>query len=161
MTPTPNPKTKRTKKIMSISLEDGVPMVSFAMNRGKGSGAQVMPVADFREYVDTLSDYSDNGIDEIPTADLSPSETVRSTIGMDDEGVISFRVRSGKGAKPAKVASGEFAEVTELLRGTLEPVETAAARLSGAPAEALEEALEDEADEDDYSDDDYDESDDE
>ena len=132
------------RETMSVSLEDGTPMVSFAMNRGKGSGAQVMPVADFREYVGTLSDYADNGIDEIPTADLSPAETVRSTIGMDDEGVISFRVRSGKGAKPAKVSSDEFGEVAELLRGTLDAVESAASRLSGAEAApALEESDED------------------
>lgn len=142
------------RETMSVSLEDGTPMVSFAMNRGKGSGAQVMPVADFREYVDTLSDYSDNGIDEIPTADLSPSETVRSTIGMDDEGVISFRVRSGKGAKPAKVSSDEFGEVTELLRGTLDAVESAASRLSGAEAapELTEDEEEGDEDHSDYDD---------
>jgi len=143
------------RETMSVSLEDGTPMVSFAMNRGKGSGAQVMPVADFREYVGTLSDYADNGIDEIPTADLSPAETVRSTIGMDDEGVISFRVRSGKGAKPAKVSSDEFGEVAELLRGTLDAVESAASRLSGAevtPAleESDEDLSDDEAESDDY-----------
>ena len=132
------------RQTMSVSLEDGTPVVRFAMNRGKGSGAQEMAVSDFREYVETLEHYSQNGIDEIPTADLSPAETVRSTIGMDDEGVISFRVRSGKGAKPAKVASSEFGEVAELLRGTLDAVESAAVRLSGAEAApALEESDED------------------
>ena len=40
-----------------------------------------------------------------------------------------FRVRSGKGAKPAKVSMTEFAEVTELLRDTVEAVEAAAERL--------------------------------
>jgi hypothetical protein len=124
------------RQTMSVSLEDGTPVVRFAMNRGKGSGAQEMAVSDFREYVETLEHYSQNGIDEIPTADLSPAETVRQTIGLDDDGIISFRVRSGKGAKPAKVEAGEFGEVAELLRGTLEAVEAAAGRLSGTPAEA-------------------------
>ena len=124
------------RQTMSVSLEDGTPVVRFAMNRGKGSGAQEMAVSDFREYVETLEHYSQNGIDEIPTADLSPAETVRQTIGLDDDGIISFRVRSGKGAKPAKVEAGEFGEVAELLRGTLEAVEAAASRLSGTPAEA-------------------------
>jgi hypothetical protein len=123
------------RETMSVSLEDGTPVVRFAMNKGKGSGAQEMPVSEFREYVETLEDYADNGIDDIPTADLSPAETVRQTIGLDDDGVISFRVRSGKGAKPAKVASHEFGEVAELLRGTLEAVEAAAGRLSATPAD--------------------------
>ena len=120
------------RETMSVSLDDnGTPIVSFAMNRGKGSGAQVMPVADFAEYADTLEYYASNGIDEIPTENLSPAETVRHTIGLDDDGVISFRVRSGKGAKPAKVAAGEFSEVADLLRSTVEAVEGAASKLCG------------------------------
>jgi len=124
------------RQTMSVSLEDGTPVVRFAMNRGKGSGAQELAVSDFREYVEALEYYADNGIDEIPTADLSPAEIVRQTIGLDDDGIISFRVRQGKGAKPAKVQAGEFGEVAELLRGTLEAVEAAAGRLSSTPAEA-------------------------
>ena len=120
------------RETMSVSLdEDGVALVSFAMNRGKGSGAQVMPVSDFEEYVDTLEHYASNGIDEIPTDTLSPAETVRQTINLDDDGVISFRVRSGKGAKPAKVAASEFAEVALLLRETQSLVEGAAEKLTG------------------------------
>ena len=35
------------KQTMSVSKsDDGVPVVSFATNRGKGSGAQQLPVAD-------------------------------------------------------------------------------------------------------------------
>ena len=124
------------RETMSVSLDDdGTALVSFAMNRGKGSGAQVMPVDDFSEYVDTLEHYASNGIDEIPTDNLSPAETVRQTINLDDDGVISFRVRSGKGAKPAKVAADEFAEVASLLRSTLSAVEGAATRLSGADSQ--------------------------
>jgi len=54
---------------------------------------------------------------------------VRRTI-RQDEGVISFRVRGGKGAKPAKVTAGDFAEVVELLRSTVDPVEAASEALS-------------------------------
>ena len=119
------------RETMSVSLdEDGTALVSFAMNRGKGSGAQVMPVDEFAEYVTTLEHYASNGIDEIPTDNLSPAETVKQTINLDDDGVISFRVRSGKGAKPAKVASHEFAEVASLLRSTLDAVSGAASQLS-------------------------------
>jgi|TARA_R110001583_G_scaffold16234_5_gene66136 hypothetical protein len=122
------------RETMSVSLDDdGVALVSFAMNRGKGSGAQVMAVSDFSEYVATLEHYASNGIDEIPTDNLSPAETVRQTINLDDDGVISFRVRSGKGAKPAKVSADEFTEVASLLGSTLEAVQGAASQLSGTP----------------------------
>jgi hypothetical protein len=114
------------RETMNVSLsDDGTPIVSFATNRGKGSGAQSMAVADYAEYVAALSHFASNGIEEIPTEDLSPAETVRQTIALDDSGVISFRVKSGKGSKPAKVGSGEFSEVTALLRSTLEAVEAA------------------------------------
>ena len=127
------------RETMTVSLDDnGTPLVSFAMNRGKGSGAQVMPVADFGEYVSTLEHFASNGIDEIPTDNLSPAETVRHTISLDDDDIISFRVRSGKGAKPAKVAAGEFAEVAELLRSTVEAVAGAASRL--APSDDSDES---------------------
>tara|TARA_A100001011_G_scaffold357791_1_gene402995 strand:+ start:1347 stop:1778 length:432 start_codon:yes stop_codon:yes gene_type:complete len=124
------------RSTMQVSLnDDGTPVVSFATNRGKGSGAQTMPVSEFREYVDTLSEYADNGIpDESDIEQLSPAETVRRTIRSED-GSISFRVRSGKGAKPAKIAADEFTEVVSLLEGTLDAVEGAAAQLAGGSEE--------------------------
>ena len=120
------------RSTMTVQLDDnGTPVVSFATNRGKGSGAQTMPVSEYREYVSTLSGYASDGIpDEADIEQLSPSETVRRTIRLED-GAISFRVRSGKGAKPAKIAADEFAEVVSLLEGTLEAVESAAGQLTG------------------------------
>ena len=113
------------KQTMSVSLDtDGVPVVSFATNRGKGSGAQSMPVTQFREYVETLSDIASNGIPEVAEEDLSAAESVRRTIANKD-GVISFRVRSGKGAKPAKVPSTELQAVVDLLTSTVDAVEKA------------------------------------
>ncbi len=119
------------RETMSVSLDDeGTPLVSFAMNKGKGSGAQVLPVSDFAEYISTLEHFASNGIDEIPTDNLSPAETVRHTIQQDD-GIVSFRVRSGKGSKPAKVAAEEFYDVVSLLRSTVDAVEAAAGSLAG------------------------------
>ena len=95
------------KRTMSVSLtEDGEAVVSFATNRGKGTGATQMGVADFTEFVSTLERYALEGIEDLPTEDLSPAETVRSTI-----------------------ASGDFSEVVSLLRSTLEPVLKAGERL--------------------------------
>ena len=117
------------RQTMSVSLaDDGTPVVSFATNRGKGSGAQVIPVSEFAEYVSTLEDILDSGIPEDADEDVSAGEMVRRTI-RQDEGVISFRVRGGKGAKPAKVSVDNFAEVVELLRSTVDAVESASETL--------------------------------
>ena len=122
------------RETMTVSLDDnGTPIVSFAMNRGKGTGAQVMAVADFAEYVSTLEHFASNGIDEAPSESLSPTEMVRSTIAMSDEGIVSFRVKGGKGAKPAKVSAAEFSEVVSLLSDTVENVTLAANSLSISP----------------------------
>ena len=114
------------KQTMSVSLDDaGTPVVSFATNRGKGSGAQTMPVDQFGDYVATLEGYVTDGIpDGTPEENLSAAESVTRTIKLDD-GVISFRVRSGKGAKPAKIPAGDFAETVKLLRSTVAAVQAA------------------------------------
>ena len=119
------------RQTMAVSLDDdGSPIISFAMNRGKGSGAQVLPVEEYREYVETLGGYADNGIPETAEQELlSASETVRRTIKNED-GMISFRVRSGKGAKPAKLPASDFSEVVDLLRGTLDAVCAAGEQLA-------------------------------
>jgi hypothetical protein len=126
------------KQTMSVSVDDtGTPIVSFATNRGKGSGAQSMPVADFSEYISALEDISSNGIQEVPDQDLSPAEMVRDTI-RNVEGTIQFRVRSGKGAKPAKIPAAQFGEVVALLRTCVPLVQEAAASYSEASADADE-----------------------
>lgn len=119
------------RETMKVFLsDDGTPMVSFATNKGKGSGAQVMAVSDFANYVEAVSHYASNGIDEIPSGeDLPPADMVHQTICLDD-GVVSFRIKAGKGSKPAKVNSGEFGEVAELLSSTVEAVESAGERIS-------------------------------
>ena len=139
------------RQTMSVSLsDDGEARVSFATNRGKGSGAQVLAVDDFAEVVSTLQGYSDAGIEEREEEQLSPADTIRRTIRIED-GVVSFRTRSGKGAKPAKIPASQFAEVCELLSGTLSAVEAAGQSLSPAD-EAADEAAEEPAMDGDYSD---------
>lgn len=119
------------RQTMSVSLnDDGIPVVSFAVNRGKGSGSQVVPVAEFAEYISVLESVVESGLPEDNDEHLTAAEMVRRTI-RQDEGVISFRVRGGKGAKPAKVAASDFAEVIELLRSTVDAVEQASDALTG------------------------------
>ena len=126
------------RQTMSVSVDDeGVPQVSFATNRGKGSGAQTLPVAEYRDYILALEGYAENGIPEAEAENLSAAETVRRTIRQDD-GQISFRVRSGKGSKPAKLDASDFSEVVELLRSTVDAVESAGEKLS-SPMPELDE----------------------
>ena len=147
------------RQTMSVSLDDeGCPRVSFATNRGKGSGAQVLAVDDFAEVVETLQSYSDSGIDEREEEQLSPADTIRRTIRVED-GVVSFRTRSGKGAKPAKIPLGQFSEVCELLTGTLSAVQAAGQSLAPADEAADEPAMDgDLSDHEDMEDDECDDA---
>jgi len=131
------------KQTMAVKRDDsGEVLISFATNRGKGSGAQQMRVSDFESYVSTLEEIAEYGIEETPESDLSPSEMVRETIRNVD-GVISFRVRGGKGAKPAKVPAGQFDDLVALLRSTVPLVEQAAGQFAGEDADADEDEGED------------------
>ncbi|NBW41241.1 hypothetical protein EBR25_09595 [bacterium] len=118
------------KQTMSVSLsDDGVPMVSFATNRGKGSGAQSMPIAEFADYVSALEAIVESGIPEEENRTYTAAEMVQRTISQTD-GVISFRVRDGKGSKPAKIPTDSFSETVELLRSTVDAVKSAGDSLS-------------------------------
>jgi hypothetical protein len=119
------------KETMKVFLsDDGIPMVSFATNKGKGTGSQVMAVSDFADYVSAVSHYAENGISETASDEnLSPAQMVHQTISLEDE-VISFRIKSGKGSKPAKLNADEFGEVSSLLSATVDSVEAAGENLS-------------------------------
>ena len=83
------------RQTMSVSVsEDGTPMVSFAVNRGKGSGSQTMPVSEFADYVSALEDALSNGISEESEDNLSAADMLRKTI-QQGNGIVSFRVRGG------------------------------------------------------------------
>lgn len=95
----------------SIRVEDGA--VHFKVNTGKGSGEQSINLADFRPVVETLKGYVEAGISDNEITE-SPVDTIKRTIGQD-EGMISFRLTNGKGAKPVKVSADEFAAVVSFL----------------------------------------------
>ena len=63
--------------------------------------------------------------------------------------MASFRTRSGKGAKPAKIPAGQFAEVCELLTGTLSAVQAAGQSLAPADEPELDDYADDYEDGDD------------
>jgi len=125
------------RSTMSVSLdESGTPVVSFATNRGKGTGAQVIPVAQFGEAVECLQGFVDSGF-ESEASEPSVADTIRSTISCAD-GVVSFRVRSGKGSKPAKIPADVFSEVISLLSSTVSAVESAGASVAPASDDSAE-----------------------
>lgn len=115
------------KQTMRVFAEDGVAYVSFATNKGKGSGAQVIPVSDFADSVAALAEIAETGIPENEEV-LSAAESIRRTASLSD-GMVAFRTRSGKGAKPAKVPHEELTEVVTLLQGTVAAVSKAAKNL--------------------------------
>lgn len=114
---------------MSVFAEDGVTYVSFALNRGKGSGAQVIPVSQLGDFCAVLDDFATNGVNDAVEENISAAESVRRTIAVDDDGILSFRARSGKGAKPAKVAPSQLGEAVTFLRDALPMIEKAAGKL--------------------------------
>ena len=125
------------RSTMSVSLNDsGTPIVTFATNRGKGSGSQSIPVAEFREAVGALQELSERGFEREDTQP-SVADTIRSTATCED-GMVSFRTRSGKGAKPARIPADSFAEVIGLLASTLDAVESAGESLAPSPSPSTE-----------------------
>lgn len=121
------------KETLGVSRdpETGEVVVMFTTNKGKGSGVQVMPVSQFHPVIELLSDYADNGLPEGVSAEenLPADEVIRRTITVDDEGIVSFRVRNGKGAKPARFHIDTLSEIVELLKSTQDAVTKAAAKV--------------------------------
>ena len=119
------------KQTLSVKPDDdGVVVASFTTNKGKGSGAQILPCTEFRAAVAVLVDAANNGIPEVSDDDNIPAdEMIRRTLRVE-VGIVSFRVKGGKGAKPARIPLDQFAEVVKLLASTVDAVEKAGAKLS-------------------------------
>lgn len=133
---TENPVTLIKQTLSVKPNDDGDIMVTFTTNKGKGSGAQVLPFAEFRAAIAVLTEAAKNGVPEIAEDESLPAdEVVRRTLQIED-GIVSFRVKSGKGAKPARISVDDFAAVAELLSSTVEAVESAGKSLTRAPTDA-------------------------
>lgn len=125
-----NPMTLIRQTLKVLPAESGEVVATFTVNKGKGSGAQVLPFAQFRDAVAVLVDAAKNGIPEMTEEENLPAaEVIRRTLSVED-GIVSFRVKSGKGAKPARLSLADFKAVAELLHSTVEAVETAGKALA-------------------------------
>lgn len=100
-------------------------VIEFSVNEGKGTGRQVIPVNEFRDYVDTLetiilSDYREpEGADRtayVPT-NIVASQSFKMVARTDggDRDHVSVRCTGGKGAKPMIVSRKEFPQVVQML----------------------------------------------
>jgi hypothetical protein len=105
--------------------DDGVPVVRFALARGKGTGAQEVPVADLPAFIEALNGYAVNGINKSAKV-FSPVDMLHATIAYNEDDRVQFRCGSGKGAKPTHLAAEEMGEVVAFLREVAPAVEKAA-----------------------------------
>jgi hypothetical protein len=108
--------------------EDGVTVVKFALARGKGTGAQEIPVSELPAFIEALNGYAVNGLNRTAKS-LSCTDMLHATINMNDDDRISFRAANGKGAKPTNLAPGELPGVIGFLREVQPMVEAAAGKL--------------------------------
>ena len=105
--------------------DDSIPVVKVAFARGKGTGSQEIPVADLPAVIDALAGYAENGINKSAKI-FSAVDMLHATITMNEDDRVTFRVGSGKGAKPTHLAPSELSEVANFLRETLPAIQKAA-----------------------------------
>lgn len=106
--------------------ESGEICVKIAFNKGKGTGAQLVPVDEYRDYVSAIGELATAGIPEAEEDNWTAAETVSRTARMDSDGRVCFRVKGGKGAKPAKIPSSELGDIHALLDSVADRVDAAA-----------------------------------
>jgi hypothetical protein len=108
--------------------EAGVPVVRFALARGKGTGAQEVPVADLAAFIEALDGYAKNGLNRTAKA-LSTVDMLHATISMNDDDRVSFRIGTGKGAKPTHLAPEELPGIVTFLTEVLPTVQAAVKKI--------------------------------
>ena len=148
-----NPATQSWEWSPNITQEC---VIEFTVNEGKGTGKQVIPASEFRDYVKALQDIIASGYKEPEGADRTtyvPTNVVASqsfkmvhprAVGDDgkvyenkaaDRNVVSVRSTGGKGAKPMMIPQAQFAPVVGMLQKIAEKLpeyeETAWANAAG------------------------------
>ena len=108
--------------------DEGVTVVKVAFARGKGTGSQEIPVSDLPAVIDALAGYAEHGINKTAKV-FSPVDMLHATIGLNEDDRVSFRVGSGKGAKPTHLSPNEMGDVVAFLREVLPTVQKAAKNL--------------------------------
>lgn len=128
--------------------------VSFATNTGKGSGAQVIRVEEFPDFVASLRQAHTEEFKtaDVPQAYRPANEVALSTLALsgpeNDKGeaigapdTVSFRVREGKGSKPARIPLADANEVIEYLEGRVPKMNSLVKKIQAAEKKAAKEAV--------------------
>lgn len=113
-------KARETADLL-IDEESGEHILSVAFCGGKGTGAQQINVSRFNDFVAALSHYAENGVQKAAKPDMNEIDILHSSIGIDDEGMISFRTSSGRGAKPTRISPDQLSNVVAYLRDEVGP----------------------------------------
>lgn len=109
--------------------DEGEMMVEFVTNMGKGSGTQRLPHSELHDALTALSEICENGIPQRGGGENIPAaQVIRDTISIED-GVVSFRVKNGKGAKPARIPVGQFREFIDFMRSAESAIDNRVAAL--------------------------------
>jgi hypothetical protein len=111
------------KSSLSLKKQDGNWTVSFITNRGKGSGAQSIPVSELEDAVSVLREIAENGVTEGDESARIPAGQMIKQTAEYDEGYITFRVSGGKGSKPARIPANEFLKWVETLERTVPAIQ--------------------------------------
>lgn len=124
----PSPAVDVVKRTIEVKdTEDGTIQVSFHTARGRGTSPVTMSVEQYDDFVSALAFYSENGISE----DRTPAEMVHQSISSED-GVVTFRTRTGKGSRPTRIPAEEFSAVVGLLQSVSDGIRTAADTIAQA-----------------------------
>lgn len=108
--------------------DDGVAVVTVAFARGKGTGKQEIPVADFAAFIEALDGYATNGLNRTAKS-LSTVDMLHATIAMNEDDRVAFRIGTGKGAKPTHLAPEELPQVVGFLREVAPMIEKAVKKI--------------------------------
>jgi hypothetical protein len=108
--------------------DDGVAVVTVAFARGKGTGKQEIPVADFAAFIEALDGYAQNGLNRTAKS-LSTVDMLHATIAMNEDDRVAFRIGTGKGAKPTHLAPEELPGVVGFLREVAPMIEKAVKKI--------------------------------
>ena len=113
-------KARETADLL-IDEDSGEHILSVAFCGGKGTGAQQINVSRFDDFVNALAYYAENGVQKAAKPDMNEVDILHSSIGIDDEGMISFRTQSGRGAKPTRFKPDQLPAIVAYLRDEVGP----------------------------------------
>jgi hypothetical protein len=107
--------------------EEGETLVCFALNQGPGSSTQIVKCSELLDnsLVDAIREVVENGVPD-KNQHVSAADMFRSTVHLNDEGLIQFRL--GQGARSVKVSA---VDLSRWLNALTEVQPKLAARMKG------------------------------